>query len=141
LRQTVQFGMKQNTQHVEGPVPPGWTTASFRISTVDGWLDVDGIVRPPFGIDQRSIDQAGNTGWIVTHLPSGLAVVTQVRALAVALALVDRIASLTDWGAQTISATPDLRERVRKALNQAHDDCDADRLPVLPQDAPPAPGR
>jgi hypothetical protein len=38
-------------------------------------------------------------GWIVTHLPSGLAVVTQVRALAVALALVDRIASLTDWGA------------------------------------------
>ena len=108
---------------------------------MDGWLDVDGIVRPPFGIDQRSIDQAGNTGWIVTHLPSGLAVVTQVRALAVALALVDRIASLTDWGAQTISATPDLRERVRKALNQAYDDCDADRLPVLPQDAPPAPGR
>jgi hypothetical protein len=75
---------------------------------VDGWLDVDGIVRPPFGIDQRPIDQAGNTGWIVTHLPSGLAVVTQVKALSVALALVDRIASLTDWGAQTISATPDL---------------------------------
>ena len=132
--------MKQNTQRAEGPVPPGWTTASFRIHTVDGWLDVDGIVRPPFGIDQRSIDQTGNTGWIVTHLPSGLAVVTQVRALAVALALVDRIASLTDWGAQTISATPDLRERVRKALNQAYDDFDADRLPVLPQDAPPAPG-
>jgi hypothetical protein len=131
--------MKQNTQRAEGPVPPGWTTASFRIHTVDGWLDVDGIVRPPFGIDQRSIDQAGNTGWIVTHLPSGLTVVTQVRA--VALALVDRIASLTDWGTQTISATPDLRERVQKALNQAYDDFDADRLPVLPQDAPPAPGR
>jgi hypothetical protein len=57
------------------------------------------------------------------------------------LALVDRIASLTDWGTQTISATPDLRERVQKALNQAYDDFDADRLPVLPQDAPPAPGR
>ena len=114
--------MKQNTQRAEGPVPPGWTTASFRIHTVDGWLDVDGIVRPPFGIDQRSIDQAGNTGWIVTHLPSGLTVVIQVRALAVALALVDRIASLP------VDA---LRERA----------VDADRLPVLPQDAPPAPGR
>ena len=61
--------MKQNTQRAEGPVPPGWTTASFRIHTVDGWLDVDGIVRPPFGIDQRSIDQTGNRSWFMTHLP------------------------------------------------------------------------
>jgi hypothetical protein len=121
-------------------VPPGWSVASFRIRTADGWLDVDGIVRPPFGIDQRSIDQAGNRGWFVTHLPSGLAVVTQVRALAVALALVDRIAGLTDWTAQTISATPDLRERVREALHHAYGDFHADRLPVLPQDALPAPG-
>jgi len=105
--------MKQNTQGLGGPVPPCWTTVSFRISTVDGWLNV-GL---PFGIDQRSIDQAGNTGWIVTHLPSGLAVVAQDRGLAVALVLVGRIASLIDWDAQTISATPDVRERVRKALN------------------------
>jgi hypothetical protein len=81
---------------------------------VDGWLDVDGVVRPPFGIDQRFIDQTGNAGWIVTHLPSGLTVVAQVRVLAVALALVDRIAALTDWDAQTIIARPILGSRSGK---------------------------
>jgi hypothetical protein len=124
--------MKQNTQRAEGPVPPGWSAASFRISTADGWLEVKGIVRLPFGIDQ-----VGNRSWFVTHLPSGLAVVTQVRALAVALAFVDRIAGLTDWDAQTISATPDLRERVRQALDHAYGDFHADKLPDLLQDAWP----
>jgi hypothetical protein len=44
---------------------------------VEGWLDVDGVVRPPFGIDQRFIDQTGNTGWVVTHLSFGLTVVAK----------------------------------------------------------------
>jgi hypothetical protein len=127
----------QNKQYMEEPVPPGWRAASFGISTADGWLEVKGIVRLPFGIDQRSIDQVGNRSWFVTHLPSGLAVVTQVRALAVALAFVDRIAGLTDWDAQTISATPDLRERVRQALDHAYGDFHADKLPDLLQDAWP----
>jgi hypothetical protein len=127
----------QNKQYMEGPVPPDWSAASFGISTADGWLEVKGIVRLPFGIDQRSIDQVGNRSWFVTHLPSGLAVVTQVRALAVALAFVDRIAGLTDWDAQTISATPDLRERVRQALDHAYGDFHADKLPDLLQDAWP----
>ena len=43
----------------------GWSAASFRISTADGWLEVDGIVRPPFGIDQRAIDETGNRSWFV----------------------------------------------------------------------------
>jgi hypothetical protein len=127
----------QNKQYTEGPVPPDWSAASFGISTADGWLEVKGIVRLPFGIDQRSIDQVGNRSWFVTHLPSGLAVVTQVRALAVALAFVDRIAGLTDWDAQTISATPDLRERVRQALDHAYGDFHANKLPDLLQDAWP----
>ena len=38
----------------------GWSAASFRISTADNWLEVDGIVRPPFGIDQRATDETGN---------------------------------------------------------------------------------
>ena len=58
----------------------------------------------------------------MTHLPSGLAVVSRVRALAVALALADRIAALTDWDAQNISATPELREQVREALDRAYGD-------------------
>ena len=99
---------------------------------------VDGIVRPPFGIDQRATDETGNGSWVVTHLPSGLAVVSRVRALAVALALADRIAALTDWEAQNISATPELREQVREALNWAYGDFFADRLPALPEDASPA---
>jgi hypothetical protein len=45
-------------------------------------------------------------------------VVTQVRALAVTLAFVDRIAGLTEWSAPTISATLELREQVREALNE-----------------------
>ena len=56
----------------------------------------------------------------MTHLPSGLAVVSQVRALAVAVALTERIAALTDWDAQNISATPELREQVRDALDRAY---------------------
>ena len=116
----------------------GWSAASFRISTADSWLEVDGIVRPPFGIDQRATDETGNRSWVVTHLPSGLAVVSRVTALAVALALADRIAALTDWEAQNISATPELREQVREALNRAYGDFFADRLPALPEDASPA---
>jgi hypothetical protein len=119
-------------------VPAGWSAASFRISAADGWLDVDGIVRPPFGIDQRVGDEAGTRSWFVTHLPSGLAVVTGIRALAVALAFVDRIATLTDWAACDITARPELREQVRGALNHAYGDFYADRLPVLPQDSLPA---
>jgi hypothetical protein len=71
----------------------------------------------------------------VTHLPSGLAVVRQIRVLAVAVAFADRIAALTDWAARDISATPDLRERVQEALNQAYADWVAGRLPPFPEDA------
>ena len=112
----------------------GWRAASFAISTPQGWLDVDGIVRSPFGIDQRTTDEAGTRGWSVTHLPSGLAVVRQIKVLAVALAFVDRIAALTDWKVQQISATPDLRAQVQTALDQAYDDYYAGRLPPIPQD-------
>ena len=110
-------GMKQtrrNEQGTQALAAVGWSAASFRIRTADGWLEVDGIVRPPFGIDQRATDQSGNRSWFVTHLLSGLAVVSQVRVLAVALALVDRIAALIDWDTQDIRATPELREQVRR---------------------------
>jgi hypothetical protein len=36
--------------------------------------------------------------------------------------LTDRIAALTDWDAHDIDATPELRERVREALNRANGD-------------------
>ena len=111
---------RRNEQGVQALAALGWSAASFRISTADGWLEVDGIVRPPFGIDQRATNETGNRSWFVTHLPSGLAVVSRVRALAVALALADRIAALTDWEAQNISATPELREQVREALDRAY---------------------
>ena len=130
--------MKQSRRNEQGTPPAlaatGWSAASFRISTADNWLEVDGIVRPPFGIDQRATDETGNGSWVVTHLPSGLAVVSRVRAVAVA----DRIAALTDWEAQNISATPELREQVREALDRAYGDFFADRLPALPEDASPA---
>ena len=58
----------------------------------------------------------------MTHLPSGLAVVRQIKVLAVALAFVDRIAALTDWTVQEIGATPELRAQVQTALDQAYDD-------------------
>ena len=134
-------GMKQtrrNEQGAQAPAAASWSAASFRIRTADGWLEVDGIVRPPFGIDQRAPDETGNRSWFVTHLPSGLAVVSRVRAVAVAVALADRIAALTDWDAQNISATPELRERVRKALDRAYGDFFANRLPAFPEDASPA---
>jgi hypothetical protein len=112
----------------------GWRAASFAISTPQGRLDVDGIVRSPFGIDPRSIDEEGTRGWSVTHLPSGLAVVRQIKVLAVALAFVDRISALTDWTVQQISATPDLRAQVQTALDQAYDDFYSGRLPPVPED-------
>ena len=65
-------GMKQSRQNEQvTPVlaATGWSAASFRIRTADGWLQVDGIVRPPFGIDQRATDKTGNRSWFVTHLP------------------------------------------------------------------------
>jgi hypothetical protein len=112
----------------------GWRAASFAISTPQGRLDVDGIVRSPFGIDQRTIDEAGTSGWSVTHLPSGLAVVRQIKVLAVALAFVDRITALTDWTVQEIGATAELRAQVQTALDQAYDDYYAGRLAPIPQD-------
>jgi hypothetical protein len=116
----------------------GWRAASFAISTPQGWLDVDGIVRSPFGIDQRTTDEAGTRGWSVTHLPSGLAVVRQIKVLAVALTFVDRIAGLTDWTVQEIGATPELRAQVQKALDQAYDDFYAGRFAAIPEDPPSA---
>jgi hypothetical protein len=113
----------------------GWRAASFAISTPQGRFDVDGIVRSPFGIDQRTIDEAGTRGWSVTHLPSGLAVVRQIKMLAVALAFVDRIAALTDWTVQEIRATPELRAQVQRALDRAYDDFYTGRLPPVPQDS------
>jgi hypothetical protein len=67
-----------------------------------------------------------------------LAVVSRIRALAEAVALTDRIAALTCWDDQDIDATPELRERVREALNRAYGDFFANRLPALPEDASPA---
>jgi hypothetical protein len=138
---TMHPGMKQtrrNEQGTQALVAAGWSAASFRIRTADGWLEVDGIVRPPFGIDRRATDETGNTSWFVTHLPSGLAVVLRVRALAVAVALTDGIAVLTNWDARNISATPELREQVREALDRAYGDFFANRLPAFPEDASPA---
>lgn len=126
---------RQNKQDGQEAVPTGWSAASFRISTADGWLEVDGLVRPPFGIDQRVAGEAETLSWFVTHLPSGLAVVSQVRERAVALALVDRLAPLTDWTALDIIATADLKEQVRQALNQAHGDYLAKRLSTSPTDS------
>ena len=128
---------RRNEQGTQALVAAGWSAASFRIRTAaGGWLEVDGIVRPPFGIDQRATDETSNRSWFVTHLPSGLAVVSQVRALAVVLVLVDQIAALTDWDAQNIRATPELREQVREALNRAYGDFFANPLSAFPEDAP-----
>jgi hypothetical protein len=55
----------------------------------------------------------------------------------VVLVLVDQIAALTDWEAQNIRATPELREQVREALNRAYGDFFANRLPAFPEDASP----
>jgi hypothetical protein len=118
----------------QAPPASGWRAASFAISTPQGWLDVDGIARSPFGIDERTIDEAGTRGWSVTHLPSGLAVVRQIKVLAVALTFVDRIAALTDWTVQEIRATPELRAQVQKALDQTYDDFYSGRLPPISQD-------
>src|SRR5688500_20325300 len=88
---------RRNERGTQALAAAGWSAASFRIRTTNGWLEVDGIVRPPFGIDQRATDETGNRSWFVTHLPSGLAVISRVRALAVAVALTDRVAALADW--------------------------------------------
>jgi hypothetical protein len=122
----------------QAPPASGWRASSFAISTPQGRLTVDGIVRSPFGVDQRTIDEAGTRGWSVTHLPSGFAVVRQIKALAVALAFVDGIVGLTDWTVQEISTTSALRAQVQKALDQAYDDYYAGRLPPIPQDTSPA---
>jgi hypothetical protein len=124
--------------HRQNMQASGWRAASFGISTPDGWLDVDGIVRSPFGIDQRTIDGTGAGNWSVTHLPSVLAVVRQIKVLAVALAFVDRIAGLTDWTFQEIRAAPDLRAQVQTALDLAYDDFYTGRLPPVPEDTSPA---
>jgi hypothetical protein len=58
----------------------------------------------------------------LTYLPSGLAVVSQIKALATALALTDRIAALTDWDAQNIDVTPEPEgcSRDRSRINLAN---------------------
>ena len=70
----------------------------------------------------------------MTHLPSGLAVVRQIKVLAVALAFVDRITGLADWTVQEIRATPELRAQVQTALDQAYDDFYSGRLALIPED-------
>ena len=58
-------GMKQGRQNEQGTqalAAAGWSAASFRIRTAAGWLEVDGIVRPPFGIDRRATDETCQNG-------------------------------------------------------------------------------
>src|SRR5688572_28443373 len=94
---TMQPDMLPDSQATQAS---GWRAASFAISTSQGRLDVDGIVRSPFRIDQRTIDETGTSRWSVTLLPSGLAVVRQIKVLAVALAFVDGLTALNDWTVQ-----------------------------------------
>lgn len=101
----------QDGREVQGPGTARWRARSYNIITAAGRLEVEGIVRSPFGIDERTDGETGSRSWAVTHLPSGLAVVVRIRARAVALAFTDRIAGLTDWTARDISATPELREQ------------------------------
>jgi hypothetical protein len=73
---TMHPGMKQSLQNegAQALAAAGWSATSFRIRTADGWLEVGGIVRLPFGIDQRATGETGNRSWSVTHLPGrGLA--------------------------------------------------------------------
>ena len=121
--------------HTTGASGDGWSAPSFRISSADGWLEVDGIARPPFGIDRRASDGTGNRSWFLTHLPGRSLAGQDVGG---SPRVTDRIAALTDWDAHDIDATPELRERVREALNRANGDFFANRLPALPEDALPA---
>jgi hypothetical protein len=45
--------------------------------------------------------------------------VRQIKVLAVALAFIDRIATLTEWTVREIRATPELRAQVQTILGQA----------------------
>ena len=74
---------RQGRQEVQGPGTALWRAGSYNISTAAGRLEVEGIVRPPFGIEERTDRETGSRSWAVTHLPSGLAVVTRIRARAV----------------------------------------------------------
>ena len=123
----------QDGREVQGPGTARWRARSYNIITAAGRLEVEGIVRSPFGIDERTDGETGSRSWAVTHLPSGLAVVVRIRARAVALAFTDRIAGLTDWTARDISATPELREQVRIALERTYDEFQAGRLPGDPE--------
>ena len=125
--------MTPDGQEVQGLGTAGWRAESFTNITAAGQLEVEGFVRSPFGIDERVDGETGSRSWAVTHLPSGLAVVTRIRARAVALAFTDRIAGLTDWTARDISATPELREQVRIALERTYDEFQAGRLPGDPE--------
>jgi hypothetical protein len=60
--------------------------------------------------------------------------VRQIKVLAVALAFIDRIATLTEWTVREIRATPELRAQVQTILDQAFDDLYSGRLAPVPQD-------
>ncbi|QQP93821.1 hypothetical protein IGS68_34415 (plasmid) [Skermanella sp. TT6] len=126
----------QDGRDVQGPETADWRAGSYNIITAAGRLEVEGIVRSPFGIDERADGEPGSRSWAVTHLPSGLAIVTRIRAWAVALAFTDRIAGLADWTARDIAATPELREQVRIALDRTYDDFQAGRLSADPDNRP-----
>jgi hypothetical protein len=117
---------RQDKLTARGLAASGWRAGSFTISTAAGRLEVDGIVRQPFGIDERSDDGLGGRSWVVTHLPGRS---PRISVPAVALAFTDRIAALTDWAAREISATPELGEQVRKALGRVRGGFHAGRLP------------
>ncbi len=57
-------GMKQSLQNegAQALAAAGWSATSFRIRTADGWLEVGGIVRLPFGIDQRATGETCQNG-------------------------------------------------------------------------------
>jgi hypothetical protein len=101
-------------------LPEGWAPGKFSILTPDGMTEMEGFIRPPFGVDRRSANAASESFWVVTHLPTGRALQTRIEAFEIATDLVRRILPLTDWNRAQLTPTLELKYNVEFALRLAY---------------------
>lgn len=80
----------------------GWTAGEFIAKTEEGARPIAGWVKGVFALDFRVFresawDDENQSGWQLTHLPTGYRVLSLLVPLDGAVSLADEFADLSDW--------------------------------------------
>ena len=97
---------------IRGPVKGGGTDAFATAGWIKGAFAVD--LRPRVMLWGAELpDDACNFAWVLTHIPTGLAVAGMDAPMSMVQMLIDDLAKMTDWSAITLESAVFMSARVQ----------------------------